>query len=85
MEVPTSEGNSVSASFRPEELAAAIRHLKPGKFPGLDSIFPEFILQAGSALKYWFCDFLTSCMHQLKITRIWRRALIIAIHKPKKP
>jgi len=37
------------------------------------------------ALKSWFCDFLTSCMLQLKIPRIWRRALIVAIPKPEKP
>ena len=61
-----------------EELAATIRRLKPGKSPGLDSILPEFILHAGSSLKSWFCDFLSSCMRQLKIPNIWRRALIVA-------
>jgi len=78
-------GHSISEPFRPEELDAALRRLKPGKSPGLDSIFPEFILHDGSALKSWFCDFLTSCMHQLKILKIWRRALIVAILKPEKP
>ena len=60
--IPTPAGHSISEPFRPEELAAALRRLKPGKSPGLDSIFPEFILYAGSALKSWFCDFLASCM-----------------------
>ena len=50
-----------------------------------DSIFPEFILHAGSALKSWFCDFLTSCMRQLTFPKIWRRALVVAIAKPEKP
>jgi len=71
--------------FKPEELAAALRRLKPAKSPGLDSIFPEFILHAGLALKSWFCDFLSSCMRQLKIPKIWRRTLIFAIPKPEKP
>ena len=57
-------------TLRPEEFAAALRHLKSGKSPGLDSIFPEFVLHAGSALKSWFCDFLNSCMRQLKIPKI---------------
>jgi len=83
--IPTPEGHSISDPFSPEELAAALRRLKPGKSPGLDSIFPEFILHAGSALKSWFCDFLTSCMRQLKIPKVWRRALIVAILKPEKP
>jgi len=82
--ISTSEGHSISESFRPEELAA-LRHLKPGKSPGLDSIFPEFILHAASALKSWFCDFLSSWMHHLKITKIWRRELIVAIPKPENP
>ena len=40
----TSEGHSISEPFRPEELAVALRRLKPGKSPGLDSVFPEFLL-----------------------------------------
>jgi len=42
-------------------------------------------LHAGLALKSWFCDFLNFCMRQLKITKIWRRALVVAIPKPEKP
>jgi len=68
--ITTPEGQSMSEPFMPEELAAALRRLKPGKSPGLDSIFPEFILHAGSSLKFWFCDFLSSCMRQLKIPKI---------------
>jgi len=83
--IPTPpESHSISEPFRPEELAASLRCLKPGKSPGLDSIFPEFILH-GLGLKSWFCDFLSSCMRQLKIPKIWRRALIVAIHEAEKP
>jgi len=82
--MPTPEGHSISEPFRPEEFAAALRHLKPGKSPGLDSIFPEFILHAGSALKSWFCDFICSSMRQLKIPKIWRRARVVAIPKAEK-
>ena len=48
-------------------------------------LLPEFILHARSALKSWFCDFISSCMHQLKIRKNWRRALVVAIPKPEKP
>ena len=44
--------------------------------------FPEFILHT---LRSWFCDFLNSCMHQLKIPKIWIGALVVAIPKPEKP
>jgi len=69
--VPTREGYSISDPFKPGELAAALGRMKPEKSPGLGSILPEFILHAGLALKSWFCDFLTSCMHQLKIPETW--------------
>jgi len=85
---PKLEGHSISEPIRQEELPELpfpLRRLKPGKSPRLDSIFPEFILHAGSALKSWFCDFLTSCMRQLKIPKIWRRAPIVLILNPEKP
>jgi len=37
--VPTPEGHSISELFKSEELACALRRLKPGKSPELDSIF----------------------------------------------
>ena len=77
--VITPEGKNTSGPFKPEELAIALRRLKPGRSPGLDSIFPEFVLHAGSALKSWFCDYLTSCTRQPKIRKIWRKALIVVI------
>ena len=83
--IPTPEGYGISEPFRPEEFAAALRRLKPGMSPELDAIFPEFILHVGSALKPWFCDFLNSCMCQLKIPKIWRRALVVGIPQPEKP
>ena len=49
------------------------------------SLFIYIILHARSALKSWFRDFLNSCMRQLKIPKIWRRALVVAIPKPEKP
>jgi len=79
------EGHSISEPFSPEDFGAALRRLTPGKSPALDSIFPEFILHVGPALKSWFCDFLNSCMRQLKIPKIWRRAVVVAIPKPEKP
>ena len=72
-------------NFLQREFTAALQHLKPGKAPGPDSIIPEFILHAGAALKSWLRDFLSSCLRRLKIPKIWRRALVVAIPKPTKP
>ena len=81
----TTSAVNVCGSFTPSEFAAALKHLKPGKAPGPDSICPELLLHAGAALKSWLCGFLSSCLHHLKIPKIWRRALVVAFPKPMKP
>ena len=45
------------------------------KVPSLSQI----LFSSSSYSSMWFCDFLTSCMCQHKITRVWRRVLIAAI------
>ena len=77
---------NISDNFSQREFTAALQHLKPGKAPGPDSIYPERIHHAGAALKSWLNDFLSSCLRRLKIPKIiWRRALVVAIPKPTKP
>ena len=66
-------------------VAAVLKHLKPGKTAGPDSICPELITHAGAALKSWLCGFLSSCLSHFKIPKVCRRALAVAIPKPKKP
>ena len=75
---------NISEDFSPREFAAALRHLKPGKAPGSDSICLELVVHAGPGLKFWLRGFLSSCLHQLKITKVWRKALVVAISKPSK-
>ena len=74
---------NVSGSFSHQEFAAALQHLKPGKAPGPDSICPKLIIHAGTGLKSWLRGFLSSCLHHLKIPKIWRRALVVAVPKSK--
>ena len=76
---------NLSGDFSSREFAAALQHVKPRKAPGPDSICPEHIIHAGTALKSGLRGFLSSCLRQLKILKIWRRALVVAIPKPKKP
>ena len=76
---------NISDNFSRREFAAALQHLKPGKSLGPNSICSELILHAGAALKSWLRDFLSSCLPRLKILKIWRRALVVAIPKPAKP
>ena len=80
----TPDAVNISDNFSQRESTAALQHLKPGKAPGPDSIFPEPILHAGAALESWLRDFLSFCLHRLKIPKIWRRALVVAMPKPTK-
>ena len=36
-------------------------------------------------MKSWLRDFISSCLRRLKIPKIWKRALVVAIPKPGKP
>ena len=81
----TPDAVNISDDFSQREFTAALQHLKPGKAPGPDSICPELILHAGAALKSWLRDFLSSCLRRLKISIIWKTALVVAIPKPAKP
>ena len=81
----TPDAVNISDNFSQREFAAALQHLKPGKAPVPDSICPELILYFGAALKSWLRDFISSCLRRLKIPKIWRRALVVAIPKPAKP
>ena len=81
----TPDAVNITDNFSQREFSAALQHLKPGKAPGPDSICSELILHAGAALKSWLRDFLFFCLRRLKIPKIWRRALVVAIPKPGKP
>ena len=76
---------NISGDFSPREFAASLHHLKPGKAPGPDSICSELLIHAGPGLKSWLRDFLSSCLRQLKISKVRRGALVVAILKPSKP
>ena len=81
----TSDAVNISDNFSRREFAASLQHLKPGKAPGPDSICSKLILQSGAALKSWLRDFISSCLRRLKIPKIWRRAVVVAIPKLAKP
>ena len=81
----TPDAVNIFDNFSQREFTAAFQHLKPGKAPGPDAICPEVIIHVGAALKFWLRDFISSCLRRLKIPKIWRRALVVAIPKSTKP
>ena len=76
---------NISKNFSQREFTAALQHLELGKAPGPDGAGPGAPSGPGAALKYWLRDFLSFCLRQLKIPKIWRRALVVAIPKPMNP
>ena len=82
--IETPAGESISNDFTPEEFSSALQLLKTGKAPGADSTSPELILHANAVLKTWLNKFLSSCMRQQRLPKIWRRASVVAIPKPMK-
>ena len=82
--IETPAGASISHDFTPEEFSSALQLLKTGKAPGPDFISPELILHAGAVLKTWLNKFLSSCMRQQRLPKIWRRASVVAILKRMK-
>ena len=82
----TPNPSDISNTFSQSERTAALQHLKPGKALGPDSICPELKIHAGAVLNSWLLDFLSSCLHQLKIPKIWRRVVVIPkLMKPTAP
>ena len=65
--VLTPDSQSFSGDFTIKELTSALQHLKPGIAAGPDSICPELIFHAGSEMRSWLIDFLSSCLRNLKI------------------
>ena len=83
----TADAVNTVDTFSQRVFTASLQHLKPSKAPGPDSICLDFILHAPciAALKLWLHNFLSFCLRRLKITKIWKKALVVAIPKPIKP
>ena len=82
--VLTTSSKYISRYFSPKDFASALQLLKSRKAPGPNSICPELIFYAVAALKSWSHKLPFFCMPQLKLPKIWRRALVVAISKPNK-
>ena len=78
-------GGHLTTPFTTSELTATIKLLKSGKAQGPDNISPEFTLHCGKKCLEWICKFYSFCLEHTVITKIWRRATVVAILKPNKP
>ncbi|KAL7857706.1 hypothetical protein AOLI_G00178080 [Acnodon oligacanthus] len=76
---------NLSGDFTVAELSAAINKLKPGKSPGQDNIYPEFVIHQSDKTSRWLCSFFSACFQRIKLPKIWHRASVIALPKPNSP
>ena len=83
--IHTPNDSSLTREFCPAEFADTFQKLKPGKASGPDQIFSELILHARPTIKSWLRKFLFSCLCQLRIPKVRRRSLVVAIPKSNKP
>lgn len=79
------ESHDLTGDFTDSEMTNAIKSLKAGKSPGLDRIHPEFLQHMGKNAVKWLQSYFSLCLKHLKIPKIWRKALVVAIPKPNKP
>ena len=78
-------GGHLTTPFTTLELIATIKLLKGGKTQDPDNIPPEFMMHFGKKCLEWVHKFYSSCFEHTVISKIWRRATVVAILKPKKP
>ena len=71
--IPAPPDYNIFEEFSDNELTSALNLFKPGKALGPDHICWEFIFHGGKALKSWLHEFLSSCLHHLKMPRYLKR------------
>ena len=78
------ETSSVEQGGRRYPSILALKRVKSGTAAGYDNITPELILNLGPAAKKWLASFLSHILESESMPKVWRRAKIIAVLKPKK-
>ena len=74
----------LSSPFTTRERETAIGLVRCEKAMGPDKIPPEFLKHSGSSFRNWLRRFFSIYLQLLVIPKIWRKALVVAIFKPKK-
>ncbi len=70
--------------FTMEELQEAINTIKLGQAAGLDGITPEMVKHFGVKTLEWIFANFNNCVTTFKIPKLWKKAKVAALLKPKK-
>ena len=72
---------SLPHPFTEEEISTALQKTKPATAPGYDNIHVEFLKNIGLKARTWLSKFFSRIMATHSITKIWRKAKLIAVEK----
>jgi len=77
-------GNATPPVFTAEDVANALKTVKPGTAPGYDNMHLEFLKHLGPKGLTWMAKFFTRIARERKMPKVWRRANVKALPKPGK-
>jgi len=75
--------NSLPHPFTEEEISTALQKTKPATAPGYN-IHVEILKNLGPKARIWLSKFFSRIMATDSISKIWRKAKVIAVEKPDK-
>ena len=70
--------------FSIEGFKDGLNQLKLWKSPGIDCINNKFLVNLAENVITWLTLFISTCFHNNRIPKMWRRASVIALLKPGK-
>ena len=77
--------SSFSAPYTTTEVAEAISAIECGKAPGIDNVFSDYLKHLGPNAIRWLSNLFTNIHSNPQMPKLWKKAKVIAILKPKKP
>ena len=75
---------SLPHPFTEEHILAALQKTKPATAPDYDNIDVEFLKNLGHKARIWLSKFFSRIMATHSVSKIWRKAKVIAVEKSGK-
>jgi len=76
--------NDTPPAFTAEDVANALKTVKPGTAPGYDNMHSKFLKHLGPKGLTWMARLFTRIAKKQRMPKLWRRAKVIALPKPGK-
>ena len=80
-QVYTDESVADSLHTSPSEVFDCLRHLKPGKAPGLDELPPKLLSACAPGIAGSLCDLFNRSFDESTVPSDWKMALVVPVYK----